>query len=238
MNISALLVMTAGANAKSPAVAYADFYVGKALYHTVTCDLASGTLSTKTVHSQHLTSVWNLIAQEQPVVAITGTFFGLKTQVPVADVLVNGKLVAFGDRGTAFGVDWYGGVSIFDRPHLQPVDWTEFQFGIRGAVRVVNGGVVRPNPQAQAFHDSAIWGKAARTAVGLTKSGKLMFFATTSKVTLSELGRAMTSKGIRNGVSLDGGTSTCLYYNGSMVIPPGRQLSNLIVVTRKSLNSF
>ena len=65
-----------------------------------------------------------------------------------------------------------------------------------------------------------------------------MFFATTSKVTLSELGRAMTSKGIRNGVSLDGGTSTCLYYNGSMVIPPGRQLSNLIVVTRKSLNSF
>ena len=57
-----------------------------------------------------------------------------------------------------------------------------------------------------------------------------MLVATTSSVTLSELGRAMKSKGVVDAVALDGGGSTALYYKGSMIVKPKRGMSNLFVV--------
>ena len=232
-----VLAVCAGAHAaeKSPAVSYGSFKHGRSYYHTVTCDLASGSLSVKTMHSRQLAPVWSFIAREQPVVALTGTFFNMKSHRPVADVLVDGTLVASGNRGTAIGVDWLGGVDIFDRPFLTAVDWSRYQFGLRGAIRVVTGGIVQPNPKAQKFKDARLWGRASRTGLGLTKSGKLVLFATKGQVTLSEFGKAMKAKGIRNGVSLDGGTSTCMYYNGAMLVSPGRKLCNMLVVSRKTL---
>jgi hypothetical protein len=214
-------------------IAYDSFKRGSALYHVVTADLNSGMVSAGTVHSTHLTSVWNLLQQSTPTVAITGTFFSPQGGQPVADVLVDGDLVASGLRGSAVGVDWYGGVNIFDTRFGQDVNWDKYRFGLRGAVRVVTDGKVRPNPKAQRFRDRRIWSRAARTAVGLTKYGKLVLIATKGSVTLSELGKAMVARGIRDGVSLDGGSSTCLYYKGSMVIAPQRKLSNMFVVTLK-----
>jgi len=189
------------------------------------------------IHFPSLTSVHSFVDKSQPMVAITGTFFSPGSQCPVADVLVDGNLVAKGSRGTAVAVDWYGKVTIFDEPFNSNIDWGAYQFGLRGAVRVVDGGVVRPNPKAQRFHDPAIWGKASRTGLGLTESGKLVLFATNDKVTLSEFGKAMKSRGVRNGVSLDGGGSTCFYYNGSFLIPPHRKLSNMFVVCQKATES-
>lgn len=228
----------AHAGEKSPAIRYGSFKFGKAFYHTITCDLSSGVVGIKTLHSPLATNVWSFIGREQPVVAFTGTFFNVRDSRPVADVLVDGQLVAHGDRGTAIGVDWAGGVDIFDRPFHQQIDWTNYQFGLRGAIRVVNGGVVQPNPKAQKFRDSGLWGRASRIGLGLTKKGKLIVFATRSQVLLSEMGKAMKSLGIRNGVSLDGGSSSCLYYNGSMLVSPGRKLTNMIVVTRKSWATY
>jgi exopolysaccharide biosynthesis protein len=43
----------------------------------------------------------------------------------------------------------------------------------------------------------------------------------------------MKSHGVRNGVSLDGGASTCFYYNGSYLIQPQRKLCNMLVVSQK-----
>jgi hypothetical protein len=236
MSIVATLCIAAVAAKKAPGpIAYESFLRGRALYHMVTADLSSGVVSAGTVHSPRLTSVWNLLNQTStPTVAITGTFFSPQGGSPVADVLVDGSLVASGERGSAVGVDWYGGVSIFDTRFRQKVDWDKYRFGLRGAVRVVTDGRVRPNPKAQRFRDSRIWGRASRTGVGLTKSGKLVLFATKGNVTLSELGKAMVAHGVQDGVSLDGGSSTCMYYRGSMVIAPNRKLSNLFVISRKA----
>jgi hypothetical protein len=98
-------------------------------------------------------------------------------------------------------------------------------------VRVVSNGKVCPDPKAQRFRDRRIWSSASRTGIGLTKAGKLVLIATSKPVTLSEFGRAMVSCGIKNGLSLDGGSSSCLYYNGQMLISPRRQLTNLLVIT-------
>ncbi|MCC7434698.1 MAG: phosphodiester glycosidase family protein [Methanoregulaceae archaeon] len=234
---AAAIVALATPSAPSPAshAAHKVVRYGNAVYHVVVCNLSSPSLSAKTVHSNQLTNVWKLIGKEQPLIAVTGTFFSPKHQIPVADVLVNGKLVAHGARGSGLGVAWTGELSIFDEKFHRPTDWSSFQFGLRGAVRVVNGGKVVPNPRGQSFKDPAIWGRAARVGVGTTKQGKVVFLVTQSKVTLSQLGHAMVKQGVRAGLSLDGGGSTCLYYGGKMLVSPNRKLSNLLVITRRNL---
>lgn len=229
-----LAVSTAYAGGKSPAIAYGSFKFGTAYYHKVTVDVASGAAMVKTVHSAKLASPWKLIEQQQPLVAITGTFFGPKSQTPVADVLVGGQLVAYGNRGSGIGMRRDGSVSLFDTRFQQAFDWSQYDYGLRGAVRVVSRGKVQPNPKAQKFKDPAIWGSASRTGLGLTKAGKLVLFATSSKVTLSQLGKAMKAQGIVEGISLDGGSSTCFYYNGKMLIGPARKLSNMVVITKRA----
>lgn len=234
VSLIAISILCPATFAQQKPIAYETFVHDQKGYHLVTVDVQSELVSPATVHSKRLTSVWNMIKQTQPAVAITGTFFAPGCERPVADVLVDGKLSAKGDRGSVIAVDWFGKVKIFDSKFRQKIDWSMYRFALRGAVRVITNGKVNPNPKAQHFRDRRIWGRAARTAVGITKSGKLVLVATRSAVTLSELGKAMASRGVVEGISLDGGGSTCLYYRGSMVISPARKLSNMLIVHEQS----
>jgi len=224
--------MTAGSVKSSP-LSYELLAHGKAKYHVVTADLNSGQIEARTVHSPQLISVWSLLGHGKPVAAITGTFFSFGSQKPIADVLVDGNLVAQGSRGSGIGVDYFGAVKILKQSFRKGVDWRDYRYGLRGAVMVVSNGKVCPDPKSQRFRDKKIWGHAARTGIGLTKNGKLVMMATKSKITLSQLGKAMRTRGVVDGISLDGGGSTCLFYQGSLVVPPLRKLSNLFVLSRK-----
>jgi len=223
-----------GALANASSVAHISFVIGKVRYHAVVVDMTSGKVSVKTVLANGSKTAWSMIGKDQPIAAITGTFFSPAEAIPVADVLVDGDLKAKGDRGSCFGVDYFGAVNIFDEHFKQPVEWSNYQYGLRGAVRVVSDGRVCPDPKAQRFHDRRIWSSASRTGIGLTKAGKLVLIATNKPVTLSEFGRAMLACGVKNGLSLDGGSSSCLYYNGEMLISPKRRLTNLLVITKRS----
>lgn len=216
-------------------IAYDSFIRNKALFHVVKADLASGLVSPTAVYHRGLTSSWKLVSNSNATVGITGTFFAPRSGYPVGDILVDGDLKVKGLRGSAIGVDHFGGVKIFDTRFKQEFDWSQYKFGIRGAVRIVSDGQVNPNPKAQRFRDRRIWGKASRTAIGLDKNGKLVLVATKNSVTLSELGKAMVSRGVVNAISMDGGGSTCLYYRGKMVIGTGRGLSNMFVLQEKPM---
>ena len=215
-------------------IAYDSFIRDKALYHVVKADLSSGLVNPRAVYHRGLTSSWQLVTRNNATVGITGTFFAPSSGYPVGDVLVDGDLKVRGYRGSAIGIDYFGNVKIFDTQFRKEFDWSEFRGGIRGAVRVVSNGKVNPNPKAQRFRDKRIWGKASRTAVGLDKNGKLLLVATKNPVTLSQLGKAMVSRGVVNAVSMDGGGSTCLYYRGKMVIGTSRGLSNMLVLQEKA----
>ena len=234
--LTVLGLATLGVVAHASSVAHVSFVVGHIRYHAVVVDLNAGKVSVKTVLAKGSKNAWSMIGKDQPIAAMTGTFFSPAEAVPVADVLVDGDLKAKGNRGSCFGVDYYGAVSIFDEHYRQRVEWSNYQYGLRGAVRVVSNGKVCPDPKSQRFHDRRIWSSASRTGIGITKSGKLVLIATNKPVTLSQFGRAMLACGIRNGISLDGGSSTCLYYNGQMLVSPKRKLTNLLVVTPRSPN--
>lgn len=231
--LAATVAPTATTKAARP-IAYDSFIREKALYHVIKADLASGLVNPRAVYKPGLNSSWKLVTGSNATVGITGTFFAPASGYPVGDVLVDGDLKVKGYRGSAIGIDYFGNVKIFDTRYKQEFDWSEFRGGIRGAVRLVSNGKVNPNPKAQKFRDRRIWGKASRTAVGLDKNGKLILVATKNSVTLSQLGKAMVSRGVVDAVSMDGGGSTCLYYRGKMVIGTSRGLSNMLVLQEKA----
>jgi exopolysaccharide biosynthesis protein len=196
----------------------------------VRADLRSAYIEAEMVHSTQFETPWSLVGKTQPIAAITGTFFAPQNGTPVADVLVHGELKAKGNRGSVLAVTEMGDVVIRDKGFKRQFDWTGYRHGLRGAVRLIQNGVVCPNPRAQSFQDPAIWGRAARTGVGITDDGRLVFVATAAPVTLSDLGRAMKQQGVIDAVSLDGGGSTMLYYNGKMVVPTKRRLTTLFTI--------
>jgi exopolysaccharide biosynthesis protein len=216
-------------------IAYVPFVAGRVHYHAVQADVASGLVDSRTVLAEGLFSPWRLIQDNQPTVAVNGTFFAPQDGTPVADVLVDGVLEARGNRGTALAVALDGTIHIEDRGFRRRFDWEGFRYGMRGGVRILRNGAVCPNPKAQAFKDPRIWGRAARTAVGITKHGKLLIVATRHGVTLSQLAKAMRSRGVVDAVSLDGGGSTCMYYRGKMVVSTGRRLSNLFTLHERAI---
>jgi exopolysaccharide biosynthesis protein len=232
--LAAATALSTPAHVPSP-VGYEKFMSGRKGYHLVKADLASGLVSAETIYSHGLVSPWRLVSRAQPIAAITGTFFAPQNGTPVADVMVDGKLVARGNRGSVLGVTEGGEIVIADQGYRRKFDWTGIKHGLRGAVRLISNGKVAPNPRAQRFKDPRIWGRAARTGVGVDHNGKVVLVATRQDVTLSELGRAMKKKGVVDAVSLDGGGSTCLYYNGKMVVSTGRRLSNMFVITENHL---
>lgn len=191
-------------------------------------------MSAGTLFVPGLSRVPALLAPTNPTVAITGTFFGPRNGYPVGDIVMDGQLKASGQRGSGVGVDGSGRVSIFDTRFHQPFDWSAYRYGLRGAVRLVANGKVCPNPKAQRFHDKHIWGRASRIALGVRADGKVLVLATQSQVTLSELGKAMVSRGVKNAINLDGGSSTCLVYRGKMLIRPARKLSNMFTLSEAS----
>lgn len=215
-------------------IRYQSIVVDKRVYHAVIADLSSSRVKAEMVHAPRMTKPWEMISWGQPAAAITGTFFAFETQQPVADVLVDGKLVVKGNRGSGVAVDWFGGITIFDQQFQRSTDWSGYRHGLRGAVRLIQNGKVNPNPQAQAFRDPAIWGSAARTGVGLTSDNELVFFSTPHAVTLSQFGNAMRELNVVNAVSLDGGSSTMLYYRGKMVISSKRRLTNMLILHERS----
>jgi exopolysaccharide biosynthesis protein len=98
-----------------------------------------------------------------------------------------------------------------------------------GGPVVVWNGKVSVNPREQGFRDSRLFARKARTAVGVTRNGKLLMVAVTKPVYLRSLGKAMKALGCTRAAALDGGGSTALYYRGKSLAKPSRRLTNLLV---------
>lgn len=229
----ALALGVGGLSALGAPYTYGKFKHGSAYYHVVLADVTSREISATAHYSPHLTSSRKVIGQIQPVAAVTGTFFAFENQQPVADVVIDGEIKATGYRGSVLAVDWFGRVKVFDAPVRKEVDFFSYRYALRGMVRILRDGQKCPDPRSQGFRDSRIWGSAARTGVGLTKSGKVIMVATQNSVTLSSLALALKSRGAVDAVSLDGGGSTMLYYMGSTKVSPNRPLSTLFMIEKR-----
>ncbi|MEN6371022.1 MAG: phosphodiester glycosidase family protein [Armatimonadota bacterium] len=183
----------------------------------------------------HSESWSRMIGRARPTAAITGTFFDTRSLYPTGDIMVDGNFACRGVVGTAIGFGWNNEVLFVPTKRGRINDWSAFQHVLVGGPVLVWNGKLSLNPRAQGFRDSSLFAKRHRTAIGVSKSGKLLLAAVTRPVYLRKIARAMRELGAVDAAALDGGSSTALYYRGKSVVKPGRRLTNLLVVYDNSV---
>ena len=119
-------------------------------------------------------------------------------------------------------------------------DWKGVKHIISGGPYLVKNGDVFVDMTAQKL--GAIGGRNPRTAIGYTADNNLVLVAVDGRegssigMTLNELASFMQSIGCVGAINLDGGGSTVMYVNGSVVNHPqqrgGIPLSNAVVLSK------
>ncbi len=120
-------------------------------------------------------------------------------------------------------------------------EWSGVKHIISGGPYLVKNSEVFVDMTAQRL--GAIGGKNPRTAIGYTKDNNLIMVTVDGRegssvgMTLKQLAYFMKSIGCTNAMNLDGGGSTVMYVDGTVVNKPqvkgGINISNALVVARK-----
>lgn len=98
--------------------------------------------------------------------------------------------------------------------------------------KLVTAGAVDLDAARDGFDDPKLATQANRRSfVGIDGEGRLVM-GTVDGVTLQEAAEAVLALGLREAMNLDGGASSGLYAEGSMLTRPGRSLSNALIVRR------
>jgi len=181
----------------------------------------------------------NMIERSKASVAVNGTFFNAYSttdvKIPYGYIVQSGKVInkASGDERTIFIYTKDGDAQIVDgETELKKLlDQGIVEAAVQAGPRLVRNGKVDTNPTAEGFKDpKVLTNRAGRTAIGVTKEGKVIII-TTSAVTIKELAEVMVKLGATAAMNLDGGASSGLYAKGTMITPPGRDLSNALIAT-------
>ncbi|MCL6630435.1 MAG: phosphodiester glycosidase family protein [Armatimonadetes bacterium] len=172
----------------------------------------------------------SMLSRLQPTAAITGTFFCMKSLLPVGDIVIDSNRIVKGTVGTGlcFGPD--NRVDVINLGDPRSVEWSGYTSVICSGPRLVTNGVITLYPRSEGFYDRALFRKARRSAIGVTQANKLLMVTVNRPIYLSKLAQIMQRLGAVDAINLDGGTSTALYFKGRVPSHPGRSLTNLIVV--------
>lgn len=174
-------------------------------------------------------SFGEMIGRTQPAVAVTGTFFSVRSLLPIGDLVINGSLDHFGGMGTAVAVTPDNRIKFCRVPYGRLQDWSPFETVLACGPTLLREGKIALAPRQEGFQDPAVLGRAWRVAVGHTPHHKLKMVAIREQLTLEELARLMQGLGCTDAINLDGGSSTALAFQGQVMVAPGRPLVNLLV---------
>ncbi|GGR59416.1 hypothetical protein GCM10008959_21400 [Deinococcus seoulensis] len=162
-------------------------------------------------------------------VVINGSYFHTQTYAPAGDIVMQGRLLTWGRIPMALAItpDNRASIRVSSTPVLgRPLDssWAGMETVIATGPRILSGGQVNTR-YSNAFHDPALFGRAARSAVGLIGNRDLVLVSTQVKLTTTEMGRVMARLGVKDALLLDGGSSTGIAWNGRAVIDSVRKVS-------------
>lgn len=175
----------------------------------------------------------SIVTRSNPCAAITGTFFDTRTLIPTGDIVVFGQVVHTGCVGSALCIDVHNRASIVPLSSGRKQNWAGYETVLCCGPSLVSRGKMSVCLSREGFGRS-LCAPATRTAVGITRAGKLLLVAVNRKTTLSTVARLLLSLGAVDALSLDGGSSTGFYADGHFHANPPRKLTNLLVVYAKS----
>ena len=162
-------------------------------------------------------------------VIINGSYFHPQTYAPAGDIVMQGRMLTWGRIPMALAItpDNRATIRASTTPLLgRPLDttWVGMETVIATGPRILSRGQLLTRYSA-AFRDPALFGRAARSAVGLIGNRDLVLVSTQVKLTTTEMGRVMARLGVQDALLLDGGSSTGIAWNGRAVIDSVRKVS-------------
>lgn len=114
----------------------------------------------------------------------------------------------------------------------EAVDAGMWLSAIGAGPKLVTGGAVDLDFARDGFDDPKLMTQANRRSfVGIDGEGRLVM-GTMDGVTVQQEAEAAVALGLREAMNLDGGASSGLYAEGTVLTQPGRDLSNVLVVRR------
>jgi hypothetical protein len=216
------------------AMAYRKVIAAGVPLHVVQIDLRSSELrigvATAAKGIGHRDGWSTMVDRTRPTAALTGTYFCTKSGVPVGSIVAGGRTVHEGLVGTAFTFTREGEARLIAcRPGILR-DWSGFETVLRAGPRLLTDGRCTLWPRGEGFHDPGIFLKKRRTAIAITRHGKLLLIAVQKPVLLRTLAGALKQLDVRDAMCLDGGGSAGLYCRGKTWIKPRRNMTNLLVI--------
>ena len=148
----------------------------------------------------------------------------------------NGYIMWLGNEYTS--TDYYHAPEVGDRvlltPYLFKADEEGFTLDnvvsvVSGAPRLVKDGRIETFLESGFTEARFTTSSTPRTAIGTLSDGKLVLVSV-GAATIQQMRELMLSLGCVDAVNLDGGASTAMYYNGSYIRSPGRELTTTLQV--------
>jgi hypothetical protein len=167
-----------------------------------------------------------------PVAAINGTFFCTRTWRIIGNIVVKGRLVNEGYIGNAIALDQDNRPSFIRNAGQMGhrTRWDNYRAAIGGGLTLLVNGREAINPRRDGFHDPGLFRLTSRSAIGFTRSCKLLLVSVRGRVSFHQLALIMKRLGAECALSLDGGSSSAMYYRGRVLASPHRLLTNLVAV--------
>lgn len=106
-------------------------------------------------------------------------------------------------------------------------DWENVSYALSAGPSLIINGEVTGDPKNESFNDPKILTQSAqRSFIGVTSDNHVI--VGTVSASINELKKIAKSMGLQSAMCLDGGASSGLYYNGSYLTSPGRNINNCI----------
>jgi len=177
----------------------------------------------------------NMVARYRAAVVANGTFFGKDEQKSVlGNMVAAGKFLKYSrweNYGTTLGIKAGNQLEMVTARIEGKPDWSQHWFSLTCGPRLVKGGKVWLSPLSEGFKDSHVLGVGSRTAIGFPASRDKLFLVTfLDSLSLEAEAKVMQAIGCFEAMNLDGGASVGLAHQGQILLPAGRNLTNVLVV--------
>ena len=182
----------------------------------------------------HNESFMSMVKRRLPIAAVTGTYFDLKSLLPVGSIVTEGKTAYRGYVGTSVCFIKDGKIQCSPYSVKFTNKKTAVCSGIECALstgpRLLTNGNYALNPRVEGFKDKGIFGRRTRMVMGITIYNKMLLVNIKTPVSLNKTASIMKKLGAFDAVCLDGGTSSAMYFRGRLIQSPGRKLTNIVEI--------
>lgn len=164
-------------------------------------------------------TVRSLTAQSGAQAVINGSYFHPQSYAPAGDIVMQGQLLSRGRLPVALSITPDNRASMSEKSQ-----WHGMETVIASGPQILSAGKTGVFHRAS-FRDPAVFGQAARSAIGLKSQRDLLFVSTHAKLNVHQMAAIMQKLGAREALLLDGGSSVGLSYRGSVLLDSTRKVS-------------